>query len=208
MELNCPECMGALATTADGTARCTVHGGVYRILFQRQPAVVPAENPAGAVEPAGVRAPAGMCCVQHPTVPATNQCQLCGAYMCATCDFALPGGMHLCPVCATKPRTELSARRRQSRLWSFALAIWCTLGMAGLFGGAFAGMARSLANAQVFGSLLTLGILVPAIVGLSLGLGAIDRRLVNPPSLWVATIWNGLIVAAFLLLTLIGLMRH
>ena len=38
-------------------------------------------------------------------------------------------------------------------------------------------------------------------------LGSIDRRLKNPPVLWVAMIWNGFILGALLLLCIIGLMK-
>lgn len=201
METLCPECMGALVVSGE-TARCSVHGGEFRVLFLRQPApppMVPLEVGAGA---------AGMFCVQHPTVPAVRQCQSCGAYMCATCDFTLPGDIHLCPVCATKPQTELSGRRKKLRAWSFALAGWATLGMVALFGGAFAGMARDPAAKQALGSLLLFFILIPAIIGLSLGLAALDRRLANPLSLKLATVWSGVIVAIFVLLSAIGLMRR
>src|SRR5947207_648952 len=38
------------------------------------------------------RLAAGARCVQHQNVAATQQCKMCGGYMCNTCDFALPGG--------------------------------------------------------------------------------------------------------------------
>jgi hypothetical protein len=125
--------------------------------------------------------------------------------MCATCDFALPGDLHLCPSCATNPQTELSPARRKARAWSFALAGWSTLGMAAIFAGAFAHAARDKASQDALGTLLTFGVLIPAIVGLSVGLGAKDRRLSNPASLKAAIVWNGVIIGAFLLLMIAGL---
>jgi len=122
--------------------------------------------------------------------------------MCATCDFALPGGIHLCPACATKPQATLGAKRKVVLVWSLVLAVWCTIGLALVFLGAFAGNKN---NEEALGVLLVLIVLIPAMVGMSLGMGAIDRRLTNPHILWVATIWNGVIIVIFILLCIIGL---
>ena len=218
MKAVCPDCMGALALDASGMARCTIHGGTYRVLFQRSPmpvqAGVAATDPASLAQSsaAGSDGPPLLSmitdrrCVQHPHLAATGQCRSCGAYMCATCDFALPGDIHLCPSCATKPQTEISDKRKNHRAWSYGLATFATLGVVLLFAGAFASEGKAAQDAM--GALLSLIILIPSIIGLSLGLGSIDRRLVNPPSLWVATIWNGLIVALFLLLCAVGLMSE
>src|SRR6188508_2412760 len=43
--------------------------------------------------------PPGARCVQHQNVTATQICKVCGAFMCATCDFTLTGGVHVCPAC-------------------------------------------------------------------------------------------------------------
>jgi len=150
---------------------------------------------------------AGMHCVQHPAVPATEQCQTCGAFMCATCDFAAPGGLHFCPACATAPKTGLKGKRRGMLIASLALAVWCSIGLGLLFSGAFAGFVKTHEDQQLLGVLLMLLLMLPAIIGLALGCSAMDRRLANPPGLWVAAVWNGLIVAAFLLLCIIGLLR-
>jgi len=56
----------------------------------------------------------------------------------------------------------------------------------------------------MFGVVLTFLLLLPSVIGMALGFSAVDRRLSNPPMLWVATIWNILIVAGFLLLCIIG----
>ena len=45
---------------------------------------------------------------------------------------------------------------------------------------------------------------VPAIVGVGLGLGAIERRLRNPLWVWVPVVWNGLLLSLFLLLSVVG----
>jgi hypothetical protein len=59
----------------------------------------------------------------------------------------------------------------------------------------------------MLGMALMLLVLLPAIIGMGLGFSAVDRRLVNPPVLWIATIWNILIVGGFLLLCLIGIFK-
>ena len=148
--------------------------------------------------------PQGINCVQHPSVAATRQCKLCGAFMCTTCDFELPGNLHVCPSCATAPRTALSPRRKKLMWGAFGFAIFATIGMAVLMSGALAGMAEDKVGEQALGILFSLFVLVPAVVGMGMGLSAIDRRLSNPISLWIATIWNITLVGAFVLLCIVG----
>ncbi len=91
-------------------------------------------------------------------------------------------------------------------LWgAFGFAILATIGMAVLMSGALAGMAEDKVGEQVLGLLLTLFVLVPSVVGMGMGLSAIDRRLSNPISLWIATIWNIILLCAFVLLCIIGI---
>ena len=151
--------------------------------------------------------PAGVRCVQHPGVPAAFQCRACGAFMCATCDFLLPGGIHVCPACAAAPKTALSSKRKNLLIGSFVLSVWCTIVFAALMGGAFASFVETKAGEQVVGTLLMLVLLIPSLIGLALGLSAMDRRLTNPPIIWIATVWNGLICGGFVLLCIIGLMK-
>lgn len=213
MEPLCPQCLGQLTIT-DKEARCTLHGGTYQVYFRR-PApkpvvslVEPSPNASPELSPLPPALPAakyaGMRCVQHPNVEATAQCTSCGAYMCATCDFALPGGIHVCPSCAVSSQEKLSSRRKTSLVWSFILAGWTTLGLIAIFGGAFARFIKTKEDIQAIGVAFSVFILIPSIVGFGLGLGAIDRRLRNPPALWVAMVWNGLVLAIFLLLCVIG----
>jgi hypothetical protein len=84
------------------------------------------------------RVPAGVNCVQHPKVQATQQCKRCGAFMCPTCDFAFPGGIHLCPACVSGTDDSLSPRRKKFLIGAFALALWSTVGMTCLVSGASA----------------------------------------------------------------------
>jgi hypothetical protein len=163
-------------------------------------------EPGFTAPPAAVM-PANVHCVQHPNIQATQQCKACGAFMCATCDFTLPGGIHVCPTCATAPKTNLSPRRKKLLIGSFALAAWSTVGMVALFAGVFAGFGRDKAAQEMLGIMLMLFVLAPAIVGTALGVGAMDRRLTTPPTLWIATIWNAIMVASFVLLMIIGMFR-
>lgn len=150
--------------------------------------------------------PVGVRCVQHPDQQACFQCKLCGAFLCQTCDFPAAGGYHVCPPCATAPRTGLSSRRRKLVIWSYVLAVWATLATAVLLSGLLESLAETENEEEALGGLLTFGLLIPAIVGLALGCSAFDRRLNNPMSVWVAAIWNGLIAVLFILLCIIGLM--
>ena len=217
MNLICPECLGALVTEDGKTARCPTHGGQFEILFLRdvpaQSAIVPPTvvaagfESAAAVPPATPPAIATMHCVQHPSVPATQQCTSCGAYMCNTCDFALEGGIHLCPACATKPRTGMSSKRKQAMIWSYVCGASATLAFFLVLMSAAARRAQTHLDQQAAGMLLLMFVFVPAAVGVGLGMGSIDRRLSNPVSLWIATLWNGLILAVFVLMGIIGAMR-
>jgi hypothetical protein len=263
-ELLCPECMGTLELLEGGTARCTIHGGEYKVLFHRGPQ----PPPAGNVPPVLAAAP-GMCvnhtnlraaftcnrcgkaicqicafpqdddtwlcplcatmssnsletpahggvsavtlavqdrkCHLHPNVAAVQICKSCGVAMCATCDFALPGNLHLCPRCATTQRTGLSPKRKVYLVASFVLAAWCTAVMAALLAGAFQNMAESKESETAFGMLLMVILLIPAIIGTALGVSSMDRRLPNSIAMWIATIWNGIILGGFLLLMIVGM---
>lgn len=127
--------------------------------------------------------------------------------MCATCDFALPGEIHLCPACATKPVTKLSAKRRTAMIWSYVCAAGATIGfVVTMIAAVNLARQHKQVEQQTLGVAMMLVVFVPAAVGIGVGLGAIDRRLVNPLSLKIATVWNGLILGAFLLLSIVGAM--
>jgi len=147
-------------------------------------------------------------CQQHPNVAAVQICKVCGVPMCATCDFLLPGNLHLCPRCATSQPTGLSPKRRAYLIGSFALGVWCTLVMAALLAGAFKGMTKNKADEEAFGILLMFLLLAPSIIGVALGVSSMDRRLPNSIAMWIATIWNGMILGGFLLLMIIGLFMN
>lgn len=157
---------------------------------------------------AGPAIPAGMQCVQHPEVSATRQCRSCGGYMCETCCFQFPGGIQLCPACATVPQLAMSPRRRRMMWFSFALALWSTLATAVLFSGVLAEYVNTREGRTAVGLLVMFGDMVPAIVGFAVGLSAIDRRLSNPMWLWIAVIWNAVIGGGLVLLSIVGTMNR
>jgi hypothetical protein len=145
-------------------------------------------------------------CVQHPHLQATARCKTCGAFMCDTCAFDLPGGIKICPTCATAPRSSLSPKRKRFLLGSYAMAVWCTFMMGALFAGAFKGMARTKEDQQALGVFLMLLLLAPSIVGLALAASSMDRRLPNTIAMWIAAVWNALILGGFILLMIAGLL--
>jgi len=98
----------------------------------------------------------------------------------------------------------LSAKRKRSVRWSLALAVWCTLGLAVLLCGALAEVADTQEELAVLGVVISLLVLTPSIIGTAVGVSALDRRLTNPASIWVAVIWNSLILGLLLILTIIG----
>jgi hypothetical protein len=127
--------------------------------------------------------------------------------MCSTCDFALPGGAHICPSCAAAPKTNLSPRRKKLMIWSYILAGWCTIGMVVLFSGILAGMADSKAGEEALGGALMIFVVVPSIVGTCLGFSARDKRLPTSIAVWIAIIWNAIILGCFGLLMAIGMAK-
>jgi hypothetical protein len=150
--------------------------------------------------------PQGVRCVQHPNLPATAKCQACGGFMCQTCTFDLPGGMKICPTCATAT-PKLSPKRKKFLIGSYVFAVWCTVVMAALFGGAFRDFAHDKASEELFGMLLMFLLPIPSLIGVALGVSAMDRRLPNSIGMWIATAWNGLILAGFILLIIVGLAK-
>ena len=127
--------------------------------------------------------------------------------MCDTCKFELPGGIHICPSCATTTRTTINPKRKKMLIGSFALAVWCTLVMGAMMAGAFRSMVTDKVSEQAFGLLLMFILVIPSIIGLALGVSSMDRRLPNTIAMWIATVWNGLILGGFILLMIIGILK-
>jgi hypothetical protein len=191
-QMLCPNCIGQAAPPPAPVAYATAQRA-YGYAGTRY-------TPVSAV-PAGVR------CVQHPNVSATQQCKLCAAYMCGTCDFALPDGVHICPACAAKPKTDLSPRRKKLMITSYVMAAVSTLGMAIVFTGALRAIDDRAARTGL-AVLLMFVTLICSTIGTAVGFSARDRRLPTPMALWIAAIWNSVMLACYLLtiiLRVIGL---
>lgn len=151
---------------------------------------------AGFVSAAFV--PQGVMCSGHPAVQAIRKCRLCTAPVCATCDFAFAGDVHLCPTCATAPRNHLSPKRKRNLILSYVLAGISTAGTA------LSLVVASQTSPAAAGAMFSLLSFVPAVAGTALAMSAMERKLGNPPALWGAAIWNGLLVVMFLSLSIIG----
>ena len=223
----CPECMTPLDSRDGQTAVCPAHNGRYQILFSRYPTVAMAArlSPGGPpgipppLDPNSNAAVAGRLtaafgadvtptekCTRHPESAAVTRCQVCRAPVCSTCLFTFPGGVNLCPSCAANPNPKTSAKRTKLIWWSAGLGIFSILGL-----GAMIVIAQQMhgdkEDAEAIGMIgVCLG-LFPAIVGLALGVGAFDRRLKTPGTVWIGVICNGLVVGIWLLLMIIGMMR-
>src|SRR5947207_399167 len=99
----CRQCGASLCNTcafqqSDGSAFCPD-------CMARRTSGASFESSSTAPPPVTSSVPTGATCLQHPNLPATQSCKLCGKFMCATCDFVLPGEIHLCPACVAAPRT-------------------------------------------------------------------------------------------------------
>lgn len=84
------------------------------------------------------------------------------------------------------------------------MAGWVTLFLGVLLSGALEETVTDEAGAMIVGSL----IMLPALVGIGLACGSLNKRAGNPPIVWVAVVWNAVMVAAWLLLCVIGLMTE
>ena len=195
---NCSRCGALVCQTcafprADGTVWCP------------RCAMAPQMPVPWAPPPAFVQ-PLNVACQRHPAVTAIYLCTTCKAPICGTCAFSFPGGIHLCPSCATSPKKPLSGKRRSLVIGALALATWSTIGMVVMFSGALRETVTE-SDAQALGIVIGLLVGMPAIIGGGIGISCFDRRLSNPPVVWVAAIWNGILLAVWVLLSIIGVMR-
>ena len=134
-------------------------------------------------------------CALHPEVKTSRRCAGCGAHICETCDFSLPGHIHICPTCAMNSPTGLSSSRKKLVIASILLAIWATVGFTlALIGG------LASVDPKVSGFVELLLILAPSTIGFGLGWSAQESRLQNPVAVWIAILWNALIMFPYLFL--------
>ena len=145
----------------------------------------------------------GTGCVQHPDVRPSAHCKYCGIGVCRTCDFVFPGELHLCPVCATTSTARLSPRRKSYLIAAFALAGWSSLGLSVLVSGALAGMVEDRSSQTLVGIMVILFIALPSVVGTAMAMSAM-RKGANTIAVWIAMVWNVLMLAGFAMLMIIG----
>ena len=147
-------------------------------------------------------------CVQHPNVSAVHVCRGCGAPMCATCEFVLPGDLRLCPRCVAAPPKRMSGKRKGLIIAAYVFAVWNTLGLAVLMSGLLRGLAASQGGAALIGLVFFCLLLIPSVVGAAIGFSCFDPRLRNPPSIWGAMIWNALLLLIYVALIAVGNLAH
>lgn len=146
--------------------------------------------------------PAGLMCARHVEVPAVAQCRGCSQGVCATCDFEMPGGLHLCPDCIDKAGDEEVSpkRRKQARLsvvCAFLATLFLVLAIAVQVLFASTWKPDDLNAVDV---LLSFAMFVAGIAGIAYAFGAFDRRLTNTAMIWTGVIWNSVLVGIYVLL--------
>ena len=140
-------------------------------------------------------------CVQHVMVPALVRCALCQAPVCGTCVFEYAGGVSLCPVCIATPARRLNRGRWKLLIGSYALAGYSTIG---LF--VFVVLSVSTKIEEPLASVLFVFLgFSPALAGMAMAAGSYEKRLFNPPAVWISIVWNGLNTLSVLGLVLLGL---
>ena len=143
-------------------------------------------------------------CALHPGQPAFVRCDACGAPMCQTCNFTLPGNQHACPKCVGGAASRgLSPKRKKMVIASFVLGVWSVLAFGAFIFGAEQTQ-RTEVETHALGIAIMFFVLGPAIAGAGLGFGALDKRRGNSIIIWVAAMGNLLMVIGFLLLSVVG----
>lgn len=144
-------------------------------------------------------------CADHPEVQAVAFCRLCGKRVCATCDFAMPGDVHLCPACVeNQSSSDVSPKRKKLSWIALALASWSTLLFVMLIAGAFNSFFTADEAGKAADLVITNLILWPLLVGVGVSLAALDSKLKNTGLMKVAAWWNGVLGGIFLLIVILA----
>ena len=119
---------------------------------------------------------------------------MCGKGSCVTCDFFFPPNLHICPVCVATAHSNLTPRRKKYTIAGFTLAVVASLGVA-LY------MANTIVGGPPLLSLVILGLgtQIPAAIGTGVAWAAIKPGGPNPISVYVAIVWNALLLGAMML---------
>ena len=154
------------------------------------------ENKPALLSASVANAPIGVPCGNHPEMSASVRCVECSTPICSTCDFSFPGGVHLCPKCATSVSEHLGPKRKTGVVWSYILAGAATLFLAlmsfALFAGEY-GPGNETAPFVLGGFAAII-----ALIGALLSFSRMDNRLGNPPMIIGAAIWNSIIMVLWL----------
>jgi hypothetical protein len=162
----------------------------------------------GGYQSVAMQTPLNVACRQHSDVWAVSRCGNCQTAVCPTCDILIPGGWHLCPACATDPgRLRFSPGRRGLVGWSIGLAAWCTVGLILMVAGACAATVKTEKDLQMVGCGMLFFSMLPALIGLVLGIVSMGRVSRARPVVWVGPIWNGFVLLIWILLMIVGNMR-
>ena len=195
MDLLCPECRSRLVWIAEDKLRCPAHAQVLDVLFAGSSVRRRSAGP--------VTGSTGQMCVAHPGVAAVEHCSRCDAAICATCDFLFPGGLHLCPTCATTPPAGVAGKRTKLAIGSLLLAIWGMLGTIAMIVLTSA-EGNDPREAEGIGMIFGMVVLLPTVIGLALGISSFERNTRNSPLSWIGTIANGLLVILWIMMILLG----
>lgn len=204
MKIICPDCKASLTVTDDENARCSPEcAGTFKILFSRKP-LIPDMPEKETDTPGADPEVAGKKCSNHPAVNAWTSCNRCHVPVCKTCAFTIREGYNLCPACASTGDQSMSPKRRKNMILSFVFAGISTLFFV-VFWIAMAA-AQTEAGAEGAATIIGMIILITGVVGMGYGFSAIDKRLHNPPLLWIVTVWNIILVGIYILLCVIGIL--
>lgn len=151
----------------------------------------------------GNKSMAGTKCGQHPDIQAVNSCDVCKVGVCSTCDFAMAGGVHLCPTCATRPvERGLSSKQKKQLAGSYSLAALAVFFF--FVGMVVAAGSNDEAGEAIAGLILSLGCMLPSLGGAALAASTWDRNKSTSFWQWGAVICNGLVAGGFILLSVVG----
>lgn len=100
--------------------------------------------------------------------------------------------------------TGLSSGRLKNVIIGFVLASIATLGFGAVMFGFFANADGTSPDEQTFGFIFLGIVLAPSLIGFGVSSSAQENHLANPISVWIAIIWNALIVLGFIFLVIIG----
>ena len=192
-----PICTLCAFTRNDGSRICAACASSAAVIQSDGPRVIG----QGYAAPENVRL---LKCIQHPKVAAARVCRVCGAPMCATCDFSLPSGLHLCPQCVVAPPKRIARSRKVLVIMAYALAVWGTVALAGFTSGALGALLKTKPDRATVGIVYAVFIFFPAVIGAAMGISSFDKRLSNTAWVWAAAIWNGLLLGIHVLLIILG----